>query len=219
MNEEETLSILERRTAGFLLFRRLFEAKLDRETADVVAAEGAVSAILTTDGSPTQALESVARTLSNPISDQTLAAIGDEYTRLFVGPGKLGAPFWESVYLDERELLFLESTSEVRHIYEQEGLQVHTENGREAEDALPFQLDFLATLSQRTADALGAHDTDELHRLINVQKEFETEHLMNWLPLFAERAKQAGGDFYPALCQAVTDYIAADEKVLSPIAE
>lgn len=253
MDRQAALDILEARTAGFLLFRRLFEAELDRETADAIATEGVAGVLLAVDahtagetteeGGPgsidtakaapsatsedlgqtrfsTKALESIAQTLSNPIDDPTLAAMGDEYTRLFVGPGKLGAPFWESVYLDERELLFLESTSEVRHLYEREGLQVRTENGREAEDALPFQLDFLATLSQRAAEALNENDADEFHRLVLVQAKFEAGHLANWLPLFAKRAaKTESPVFYPMLCQAVSDFIAIDEQVITPMAE
>ena len=255
MNRQAAFDILEARTAGFLLFRRLFEAKLDRETADAIATEGIASALLeagmhaireiTEEGDaagiendaagitaaeavpnaandtfgqmrfPTKALENIAQTLSNPVDDQMLASMNSEYTRLFVGPGKLGAPFWESVYLDERELLFLESTSEVRHLYEREGLRVRTENGREAEDALPFQLDFLATLSQRTVEALSASDIDEFRRLIRVQAKFEAEHLANWLPLFAERAARTETPvFYPMLCQAVNDFVTIDRKMI-----
>ena len=45
-----------------------------------------------------------------------LAELRDEYTRLFVGPDKLVAPPWESVYRGEDAMLFQEVTLEVREI-------------------------------------------------------------------------------------------------------
>lgn len=212
-------STFETRTAAFLLFRRLFEAELDRNTADTIAAEH-IAGVLTLAHEPSPAISSLAQTLSSALNDEQLASMHAEYMRLFVGPGKLEAPFWESVYLDDRELLFLESTAQVRHAYEHEGLQVHTEGGREAEDALPFQLDFVATLSGRTAEALAAGDPGEVRRLLDVQKDFEANHLANWLPPFAGRAAKATDcTFYPLLCQAVSDFIAADIKAISQMLE
>ena len=218
MDEKAMLDELETRTAALLLFRRLFEAELDRITADAIATEKAADAI--SRHASTKSLQSVSRTLSQHIDDERLEAMRDEYTRMFVGPAKLEAPFWESVYLDDRELLFLESTSKVRRFYEQEGLRVSSDSGRVAEDSLPFELDFLATLSQRSLDALACENASECRRLLNVQRRFEEEHMADWLPMFAGRAAKAGRPvFYPTLCQAVSDFISEDTKTLTRMAE
>lgn len=196
------------RALAFMLARRLFEAPVDAAFAAQLRESGAASALLELDDSP--AMRAVTEQVANADSG-TLATWENDYTRLFVGPAAPAAPFWESVYLDDRELLFLPSTSEVRRIYESEGLQVAQTAGREAEDSLPHMLDFLATLAQRMDAAEQAGNAAEIERLAQVSARFERQHMADWLPAFAARAAKAPvSAFYPALCQAINQAITAD---------
>lgn len=207
---------LDSRTNSLLLFRRLFEAELDSQTLGAI--EQTKAAKVFTSCSDSKAIAEVVDRLSQPITDDAIEKMRVEYTRMFVGPGHLIAPFWESVYLDDRELLFLESTSAVRRAYEEEGLKVEAKSGREAEDSLPHELDFLAHLSARTAEALDNGNEDEATRLISVQHSFEKNHMSDWLPAFAERALACESDMlYPSLCAAVRDFIEDDIAFLERI--
>lgn len=196
------------RAFAFMLLRRLFEAPVDVALAAQLRESGAADVLLSLNDSA--AMRTIAEQLANA-SENTLAAWENEYMQLFVGPAAPAAPFWESVYLDDRELLFLPSTTDVRRIYESEGLQVTAAAGREAEDSLPHMLDFLATLAQRADAAAQASDAAEVERLTQVATDFKRRHMATWLPSFAERAAKAPvGPFYPTLCQAICNAIAAD---------
>ena len=216
---ERTLPFLEERTCALLLMRRLFEAPLDRAFADMLSDCGAATVLL--ELCDDAIVAHAADELTQPMSADALERAEADYTKLFVGPGAPAAPFWESVYLDDREVLFLPSTSEVRRIYESEGLAVNATTGREAEDSLPHQLDFLATLSQRAFDAMNRGDIAEAVRLASVSSSFEAAHMLSWLDTFAERAEHAEvGSLYPDLCHAVAAFIRADaehlENCISP---
>ena len=201
------------RMNAFLLLRRLFEKELDGETADAIRVGSAADVLLSVSDSPE--VKTVVSQLSDFLSDATLDSMKTEYTKMFIGPTRPRAPYWESVYLDPRELLFLESTSEVRATYRSEGLEIKGEHGREAEDALPFELDFLAYLTRHAIEAFGKDDIDEYTRLLDVQARFETEHMLDWLPKFAERAaKVEDATFYPNLCAATERLIQDDLNLL-----
>ena len=209
MNASLSKERLDARTNTFLLLRRLFEKELDDQTAYSIAQTGAANVLLDCSTQPAT-LEAV-RFFSTTPSDKTLDALRTEYMHMFVGPGHLAAPFWESVYLDDRELLFLENTSDVRRAYEREGLKVAAQAGREAEDALFHECDFIAQLSSRTSEAICQNNFEEAVRLLGVQLDFEKKHMADWLPLFANRAAEyASGIFYPNLCASVNEIVADD---------
>lgn len=141
-----------------------------------------------------------------------------EYNMLFVGPGKPAAPFWESVYLDERELLFLPSTSDVRMRYAAEGFMV-AGSEKQAEDAVHYQFDFLASLAWKMSEALDTEALDELSRLARVSFDFESDHMLNWLPKMAQRASDHSTCyFYPQLCAFAAAVINFDSQLLNEIA-
>lgn len=142
-----------------------------------------------------------------------------EYNMLFVGPGKPAAPFWESVYLDERELLFLPSTSDVRMRYAAEGFKIAGKE-KQAEDAVHYQFDFLASLAWKMSEALDVDALDELSRLARVSLDFETDHMLNWLPKMAQRASDHSTHFfYPQLCTFAAAMIDFDSQLLEEIVQ
>ena len=68
-----------------------------------------------------------------------------DYMRLLVGVGKVLAPPWGSVYLDEDRLLFNEDTLKVRLYYEHYGMKLK-EKYKEPDDHLGLELEFIAYL-------------------------------------------------------------------------
>ena len=153
--QEATEIILRNRCVLLPLFSRVFAEEPNAELVELLASDDACAAIdlVATEQNGLGHLVSLLRSL--PQGDALPAFVDDaraEYTALFYGPQKPLAPFWESVYLDPRELLFLESTADVKRRYESEGFRVNAES-RVAEDSLAFELDFLAQLAQRTGNA------------------------------------------------------------------
>lgn len=71
-----------------------------------------------------------------------------EYNRLFIGPGKLKAPPYESSYRNPEGLVMQKETLSVRRFYRQAGLAVR-EQGRYPDDHLAFELEFICYLLSR----------------------------------------------------------------------
>lgn len=221
-SRDATEAILHQRHLALLLFRRAFAEEPDAAFMESMASATAIEAIEVFAAADPR-LAAMASTMRELPQASEAARFLDEaraeYTALFIGPAKAIAPFWESVYLDPRELLFLESTADVRNRYEAEGYRVGTTT-REAEDSIAFELDFMACLAERTIAAFRDGDGQEFARLVRVQQAFEQDHMLDWLPQFAERAKGVpSACLYPMLCAAVAAFVAVDTHILEEFAE
>lgn len=225
-NREAIAALLESRCVALSAMGYAFADQPDVERVSLFAGDEAAEAfeVFSTPGSALGELVAALRELPREgegrrPSEAFVELLRKEYFSLFIGPLKVLAPPWESVYLDPRELLFLESTAEVRKCYEAEGYRVSTD-GRQAEDHLSFQLDFMGRLAGKMLDAFTHGDADEYSRLLAVQRDFEQSHMLNWLPAFAKRAeKSPTSHLYPALCAGVADLLATDAMILAELEE
>ena len=104
-----------------------------------------------------------------------------DFNRLFVGPGEMLAPPWESVHRSKTKLTFQEPTLQVRALYEAFGVRAPALH-REPDDHLALELDFLATLSERAVEAADAGDGEQLDRCLQAQRDFLQDHLLAWAP-------------------------------------
>lgn len=217
-----TEAILHQRRLALLLFRRAFAQEPDAAFIETMESTPAIEAIeVFAPADPRLAAMADAMRALPQAGEATrfLDAARAEYTALFIGPAKVIAPFWESVYLDPRELLFLESTADVRKRYEAEGYRVNTAT-HEPEDSIALELDFMACLAERTLAAFRNGDDEEAARLVRAQLAFEHDHMLDWLPQFAKRAQDAPtAHLYPMLCAAVAAFVAVDARILEELVE
>jgi TorA maturation chaperone TorD len=107
----------------------------------------------------------------------------EEYRRLFIGPGTLVAPPWESYYRSKERLLFEEWTLQIRELYHQFGLQFIRENN-EPDDHLLLELEFMIFLIELN---LQASETERIREMITIQINYLNEHLTVWIPEFCKR--------------------------------
>ena len=125
-----------------------------------------------------------------------LGALEWDFNRLFVGPGEMLAPPWESVYRSKTKLTFQEPTLQVRAVYERFGVQAPAVH-REPDDHLGLELAFVATLSDLAAAAAARDDTAQLATCCQTQKDFLQDHLLAWAPAcLALVEKHADTDYY-----------------------
>lgn len=111
--------------------------------------------------------------------DESLGELQADYTRLFIGPGKVLAPLWESVHYGEERLTFQEETLAVRRWYQRFGLEaVNLYN--EPDDHIGLELAFLAHLAGKALAALEAGNQEEFDFFLQAQKQFLTEHPLRW---------------------------------------
>ena len=125
----------------------------------------------------------------------------DEYERLFVGPGQVPCPpyesFWhEDVPVDIRRTLMGPCTADLNQIYSELGLRVSPRSG-ELRDCIAIEL-------EATAYALSSDETGPVARRL-----FQ-EHLARWLPRLCRAvAHEAGEGFYRDLAVLTLDWLAA----------
>ena len=110
-----------------------------------------------------------------------LGALEWDFNRLFVGPGEMLAPPWESVHRSKTKLTFQEPTLQVRALYVRFGVQAPAVH-REPDDHLGLELAFMATLSDLAARAAARDDAAQLATCFRTQRDFLRDHLLAWAP-------------------------------------
>ncbi|HLN05340.1 MAG TPA: molecular chaperone TorD family protein [Acidimicrobiales bacterium] len=124
----------------------------------------------------------------------------DEYERLFVGPGQVPCPpyesFWrEDVPVDIRRTLMGPCTAELRRLYNQLGLEMSSYGGE-----LP---DHIAVECEALAYALSLEDAEQIACELFA-------HFGHWLPRFCRAvAKEAEHPFYRDLAPMTLDWLVA----------
>jgi len=152
------------------------------------------------------------RELNDCVRD-TLASGGIEDVRqdfyqLFLGPGHVKAPPWESVYTSESRLVNQAPTSKVRQLYAEYGFE--TAAG-ELEDHFGTECDFLFRLCSLMAVA----DEDRRSDLLSVQKYFVKDHLLKWAPGFGEDImKNARTAYFHGLGEFVNYWVRLEGEYL-----
>jgi TorA maturation chaperone TorD len=130
---------------------------------------------------------------------ESVEDIAADYQRLFVGPGPMLAPPYESVYLGRDRLLFEEPTRQVRAAYARFGLVAPNLNA-EPDDHLGLEFDFAARLCTAALDADDRGDETSVGNLAGALADFAQQHLQRWGPiclgLITDRAETA---FYQGL--------------------
>lgn len=113
------------------------------------------------------------------------ADLDRDYHRLLVGPGKLAAPPWGSVYLDSESVLFGDSCVALQRWMRNQGIQLHEGESREPVDHIGRMLVLLSWLSDNQPEQIGP---------------FMEEHLMTWAPrYFTQLEPAATGTLYEPL--------------------
>ena len=137
------------------------------------------------------------------------------------------SPF-ESVYLSGVHLMMQASRDEVRAAYAAAGC-AKSDDYRMPDDHVSLELDFMAVLSSRAAQALRALATDgagaELpdgtsaeqaaQDSLNAQLSFVDDHLTRWIPQFCEALeRQATTDLYRGAAQMLDRLVGQDALML-----
>ncbi len=138
-----------------------------------------------------------------------------EHTRLFLGPFKLVAAPYGSVWMDEHKHVMGDSTAKVAAFYHACGLQL-ADDFHELPDHFAVELEFLSYLAFKQREAQTAGDTTEVERLKGLQLEFLHTFLLPWLTPFTDAVINDGeAPFYVALAKCTAAFITADAAALN----
>ncbi|MEE8428802.1 MAG: molecular chaperone TorD family protein [Gammaproteobacteria bacterium] len=123
-------------------------------------------------------------------NEHTVRDLAVEYTGLFIGPGKHISPH-ESVHRkNEGGGLWGKSTADVKYFIQSSGYKYRQEfNG--LPDHISVELEFMGGISGQEAGGWRQQDVRLIRNTRQVQQEFLTEHLVNWLPQFCSEVIEA----------------------------
>ncbi len=148
----------------------------------------------------------------NKNNETYIELILKEYQRLFVGPDRICAPLWKSVYGKKDKLLFGEVELEVRRFYNSFNLDV---KDNEPADYLPRELYFMSHLCDKyTEDYTENINTEKLMK----QHEFLRMHILSWISPWAEDVKQNSEmKFWSGFSQIIEGWLQNDFNEIESI--
>jgi TorA maturation chaperone TorD len=153
------------------------------------------------------------KTINNDVSDKHLNDLVLEYTRLFIGPGKHISPY-ESVYRDNEDALWSETTVEVKDFIESLGLE-YSYNWSGLPDHIGVELEFMQRLTCHEKEAWTQEDKETAIRCLEFEKKFIDEHLSQWVPTFCDKVKEETRvAFYGEIADLTKQFIDFDSKLI-----
>lgn len=204
---ESAFEALAERAAAYGLLARLFNREVDEELLEALRK----LPFPTDTGSPD--LDVGNRLMGSYLcasNGSTRTELAVDFARLFLVRQRSTrtAPYPnESVHTSEEHLAMDRARDEVRALYRNEGLKA-ADAARLGEDHLALELEFMQMLAGRTA---ARTDAEGQRALFEKQAAFLDEHLLNWVPAFAEIMEDAAQtDFYRGLAKVLTAHLRDD---------
>lgn len=166
-------------------------------------------------------------------ADAVHVTLEAEYMALLAVPGPRYVPPYESVYIDSLEgtgcggegaleprpayrrgLLWGPSTADVSRLYGEAGLALSPQHP-DVPDHLGLELEFMARLCDREAEAWASGDWEEAARWRGRQGRFLNGHLRRWAPDFCERlSAMAAHPFYPTVACLMAHFVLDEDDHL-----
>ncbi|WP_094606743.1 Chaperone protein TorD [Sporomusa silvacetica DSM 10669] len=215
------LPLLEARIFAYDFLRRIFLEEPSREFLVNLSQQQTVMAFPFKDENQdiAQGTQNVQAYIqqSNVLNETEYGKLHWDYTRLFIGPYELVAPPWESAYLNKDKLLFQEETRRVRLAYLKYAF-LPVLYQQEADDHLGLECDFMYQLSIVAYEKAQAKDWIGLREVLQDQADFLEQHLLRWIPLFAEKVIfHSSTAFYQGMGQIVNGFSKMDKIVLDEL--
>lgn len=152
--------------------------------------------------------------ITNDVNDKSLNDLVLEYTRLFIGPGKHISPY-ESVYRDNEDAFWSETTVKVKNFIESSGLK-YSGNWHGLPDHIGVELEFMQRLTCHEKEAWTQQDTKTAIRCLELEKEFIDKHLIQWIPIFCDKVKKESRTaFYREMAELTRKFIDFDSKLIN----
>ena len=213
---ENLIDFCENRSRVYALLSRCYETEIDAACAEALAGEAALAS---DDAGLAAGFAALQADLAG-CDEDALEQLAVVFDRAFFGMGPRTAQKafpYESVYTSEGGLMMQDAYAEVLHVYRGAGF-AQNPGFKEPEDHLAVELAFMALLCGRAVEALRAGDEAGAERQLRAQREFLSDHLLNWIDRFTSDVRKAAGDgFYFDLATFTEDFLTADAAELAEV--
>ena len=220
MNQEQKqtfTALLQGRQAVYSVFHRVYGREPDEELLDLLTSPDTRETFLLFSEEEGDVFAKCALFLDEVKESRKdkefLSQVHTEYMRLFVGPTKLVAPPWESVYRSKQAMLFQESTLAVRQFYKKFGMQPESLL-KVPDDSLGLEMAFMMNLCGKALEALEADDEKLLKHILEGQRIFLDSHLLEWIPKFFQKMEDTPSDhLYPQMTLVLNAFVKRDRDL------
>lgn len=201
------------RAAGRAIGRSAIYAALSALlAADEAGLEAVRSHVLPSlDGEPSgEAVQRAASQLGEALGRRTTAELLRSHGILLPPVGSGDPPASESAYYGSEIFRQAQQMADIAGFYRAHGLTVGGSR-RERPDHVSVELEFMAVLTAKEADALLHLGPDQVEMCRDAQALFLEAHLGRWVPTFARRlAERADDGPYRAVAEVLDGWIAAE---------
>ncbi|GMR06475.1 MAG: molecular chaperone TorD family protein [Gammaproteobacteria bacterium] len=201
---DEVIQMALSRVGLYRLFSRLFRYEIDDELFDKLQ-------------SPPlrETLESLGLQLPlDTDNHELLQTLAEEYTWLFVGPGKHLPPYASVQKKPGAGLLNGPETAAVRRFIKGTGFKFN-DSFKDYPDHISAEFEYMETLVQREHDALISDDIVEAEHSRTIQKNLFEEHMDIWIPQYCELVlDNAKHSFYQQLAVSTSKFLALERDLL-----
>lgn len=213
---DERSIVYEVRVNVYALLQRLYQDPVDSELLSWLVSERPFLEF------PLELDETAAAALAELDADSltaTVETLRADFRQLFVGPGRMKVPPWESVYRSEDQLLFDQHTLQVREAYARNGMEFVKIN-EQPEDSIAIELEFMKVLTERLLRAVETNDQTAERLVLEQQQEFLKKHLLIWVPRFTKLTqKHAQTRFYSALAEILNGFMQWENATVTMLLE
>jgi len=141
--------------------------------------------------------------------------LSKEYLRLFVGPGHIPCPPYESVHRKdrpkfERGLVMGPSASDVRRTYSQAGVDI-AKKFTDLPDHVAVEMEFMHFLCSQELKSAEAGNLQQAEKMRAMQRKFLEEHIKPWIETFADSVTESTtSPFYKDAANLLKTFTNAD---------
>ena len=200
---ENLIDFCENRGRVYALLSRCYETEIDAAFAEALAGEAALAS---DDAGLAAGFAALQADLAD-CDEDALEQLAVVFDRAFFGMGPRTAQKafpYESVYTSEGGLMMQDAYAEVLHVYRGAGFAKNP--------------GFKALLCGRAVEALRAGDEAGAERQLRAQREFLSDHLLNWIDRFTADVRKAAEDgFYFDLATFTEGFLTADAAELAEV--
>ncbi len=212
----QIVALNEGRAAFYRTLAHLYFTEVSAEQVEHMAAQD-FAGMSGSDPLIAEGFEDIRRYLRKRDSG-TRQELAVDYAHTFLAAGNyesFAATPYESVFTSETGLLMQEARDEVYKAYCAEHVQP-SETLHTPEDHLTFEFEFIATLLERTNDALQADDLAETLRYARTARDFNEAHQLNWVDDLCDAVMDcAQTRFYRGLSKVTRGWVHLEAAVMA----
>jgi len=204
------------RESVYSMFSALYFKELDANQIKTLAQQD-FSSVEDLDPDISEGIQAIRKSLQR-VHSGTREDLAIDYAHTFLSAGstkheRRACPY-ESVFTSELGLLMQDARDDAyrymlaEHVEPDERLHI-------PEDHVSFELEFMASLCARLSTALETEDDAEARRLLDVQRSFHANHLLNWIDEFTtavQRCCRTG--FYRGVAQMTRGFVRLDTELI-----